>query len=332
MKQPGRHSRAELSVSRSTPMDLKAISVGPAVPQTDFNSVVHSVFREAANLRSGKEGRLLTLITAESGDLPQGIRVDLPGDFSFENFLKPGKMLICRSGILKDEQEHLAVDLHRARRWRCQLPELDKDEIEGPAAAAWASVWQALIERQRRTGTVIQAAELCQTSVAGRTALAEKTAALVRELVDAARKLDPSAKIAVKELIGLGTGLTPTGDDFLVGFLTGLSCVKGKEESRLNFLSDLGRAVIRLSRRTNDISRTYLYHAVHGRVSSALARLAEAILEGQAGRPLLHSVEGVMKIGHASGMDMVTGLLAGLCTWQPGLVAIQIKDQSDINP
>ena len=65
-------------------MHLKAISIGYAVPRTDFDATVHSVFRSAVNLRPAKGGLLLTLITSGEADLPQGIRVDFPEDFSFE--------------------------------------------------------------------------------------------------------------------------------------------------------------------------------------------------------------------------------------------------------
>jgi hypothetical protein len=189
---------------------LEAISLGYAVPRRDFDANVHSVFSEAANLQSGKGRLLLTLVTAECADLPQGIRLEAPPAFSFEKELHPGDRMVCRNSLLRDEQRRLSIDLRHARRWRCKLPDLDADEIAPPVAAAWISVWQALDERQRRTGTQIRAAELFRTDLPGRTAVARKMGALIRELVDAARRLVPPVGASVAGLIGLGPGLTPS--------------------------------------------------------------------------------------------------------------------------
>jgi hypothetical protein len=125
--------------------------------------------------------------------------------------------------------------------------------------------------------------------------------------------------VILSGLVGLGPGLTPSGDDFLIGFLTGLWCTVGEDAKRLAFLSALGQAVIRLSCQTNDISRTYLFHAAHGLVSSRLAALAEAIAGGEISGRLLTAAEDAMCAGHSSGMETVTGLLVGLSTWGNGL-------------
>jgi len=152
----------------------------------------------------------------------------------------------------------------------------------------------------------------------GQTAVARTMSARVRELVKAAGRLDPPAEASVAGLIGLGPGLTPAGDDFLVGFLTGLRCTTGKKEERLEFLSGLGKTIVRLSRRTNDISRTYLFHATRGQVSSKLAALADAIVSGDRPDSLLPIAEDAMRVGHSSGMETVTGLLIGLFAWVSG--------------
>jgi hypothetical protein len=77
----------------------------------------------------------------------------------------------------------------------------------------------------------------------------------------------------------------------------------------------LGEAVIHHSHQTNDISRTYLYHAARGQVSSLLANLAGAICHGESPDRLLEITEAAMQVGHTSGMDAVTGLLIGLTAW-----------------
>jgi hypothetical protein len=279
-------------------MDLKAISLGTAVPSRNFNAVVHSVFPEAVNLRAGKENQLLTLVKADGDDLPQGIRLETPTGFSFETELHQGERLACRDGILQDDGDH------------------------SRAADVWTLVWEVLNERQRLTGVELRAKELFLADVPGQTVVARKMGVLVRKLCDAACKFDPQVETTVTALIGLGSGLTPSGDDFLVGLLTGLRCTTGDNANHKRFLSGLERIVNRLSHQTNDISRTYLFHATRGQVSNRLAALAQVIAGGENSDTLLPIAEEAMRVGHSSGMETVTGLLVGLSVWGNGMPSV----------
>ena len=141
----------------------------------------------------------------------------------------------------------------------------------------------------------------------------------MRQLVNSTRHFELADAAAVEALIGLGAGLTPSGDDLLAGYMAGLWCTVRKQKDRTHFISELGNRIIELSVRTNDISRTYLFHAVHGQVSSHIAALAEAI--SRPGEPyrLLEAAEQAMQNGSTSGMDTVTGLLLGISAWDaPG--------------
>jgi hypothetical protein len=131
-----------------------------------------------------------------------------------------------------------------------------------------------LNKQQRLTNAEIIAEELFNESQ--HSDAPDRTGKAMRELVNATRQYNP-ADAPVKTLIGLGSGLTPSGDDLLVGYLAGLWCTVQDRSERLKFVSNFGKATIRLSSETNDISRTYLYHAAQGQVSSRLANLAEAI-------------------------------------------------------
>ena len=289
-------------------MFLKAISIGDAVPHADFDAAVHSVFRSAVNLSPAKESNLLTLVTSSEADLPQGIRVDTPEDFSFESgALRAGEPAACRDELLRFGP--LTIDLRGARRWKCDLPSLQADLTDPSVATAWQSVWDALNARQVQLNAEIIAEDLFRSDETIR------AGAAMRGLLDATRRTDPAAPASIRPLIGLGSGLTPSGDDLLVGYLAGLWCAVRNSRERTQFVTGLGETVIRLSQRTNAISRTYLTHAARGQVSSRLADLAEAICRGENSDRLLTAAESAMQVGHTSGMDAVTGLLIGLVVW-----------------
>ncbi len=284
--------------------------MGYAVPRRGFDAEVHSAFTSAANLRLVRNNRLLTLVAVEEADLPQGIRLNTPQGFSFEE-LRPGESVTCRDGILRCEHAPLTVDLRPARRWKCDLPALAAD-MDGPSSsAAWQSVEQVLAGRQARAGTGLPA---------GQVAAARRLGESVLDLVATTRRYDLAAAArVVAALIGLGSGLTPAGDDFLVGYLAGLWCSAGERTERIRFLFGLGKAVARLSLQTNEISRTYLVHAARGQISSRLAALAEAVCQGERSDRLLEAAEAAIHVGHTSGMESVTGLLLGLSAWDGNL-------------
>lgn len=296
-------------------MNLTALSIGETVPQTNFDAVVHSVFRSAANLRSNDGNTLLTLTAADQPDLPQGIRLDTPPGFSFET-LRPAEPAARRGGTLR--LASLTIDLRSASLWTCDLSALRTDLTHPQVTAAWRSVWRALNARQRQTNAAIIAETLLHGThnpQAPHPPLTRIAADALRRLLAAARQLDPSAAApALTALIGLGGGLTPSGDDLLVGFLAGLWCTLRENPRRIAFLSQLSETIIALSPRTNDISRTYLIHAARGKVSSRLKDLADSLSRGENSH-LLQTAEAAMQTGHTSGMDAVTGLLAGLSVW-----------------
>jgi hypothetical protein len=296
-------------------MRLTAISTGYAIPYIDFDATIHSIFRTVVNLRPTNKDLLLTLVVASEADLPQGIRLDSPDDFSFEQ-LSAGWDVFCRNNTLIFENSALEVEFSQGRRWQCDLPALGTDLTNPAVAEAWKCVWQSLNECQVRLGVEIVAQALLHSDGNAQSAISRRAGDAIRTLIEATRSYQLDDLSALTRLIGLGTGLTPCGDDFLVGYLAGLWCTVRDFVERRQFVSKLGQAVIHLSGRTNDISRTYLHHATYGQVSSRLDTLARAISRLENPGLLLPVAEFAMQSGHTSGMDAVTGLLLGLATWE----------------
>jgi hypothetical protein len=295
-------------------MHIRAISVGYAVPRSDFEAVVHSAFQYAVNLMPAGQDRLLTLLASGEGDLPQGIRLDAANGLSFET-LPVGTRAACRDGILSLEGCPLTIDLSVARRWESNLLALQPDMNDPAVMAAWEIAWQAVNERQLLRGSEIVARDLVGQSAVGGSVWIRQMVRSTRSMLDATLRYDLEVAGALESLIGLGPGLTPSGDDLVAGYLIGLRCTTKGETKRLRFLSAFGKALIRLLQRTNDISRTYLFHATRGQASSQLIDLAIAICTGAVSNRVLECTMAAMQAGHTSGMDAVTGLLFGLAAW-----------------
>ncbi|MCZ2127554.1 MAG: DUF2877 domain-containing protein [Anaerolineales bacterium] len=280
-------------------MNLEALCLGEFVPQT-FAARAHSAFRSALNLRY--EDTLLTLTAADQDDLPQGIRLATPAGFSFENF-KVGDLALCEGDTLR--LPALTVNLRRASRWISNLSALQADFSSDSFSQAQAVVWQTLNQRQRALGADVVADELLHPRE-NTSLVCKRAGEALRELLACAQTGDTSNLTSpLKKLIGLGAGLTPSGDDLLVGFFVGMYIV-----DRSSFLPALADETNRLSFATNAVSRAYLFHASRGRVSRRLATLAEALCNPARPADLLAAFQSAAQTGHSSGMDAISGMMA----------------------
>lgn len=113
----------------------------------------------------------------------------------------------------------------------------------------------------------------------------------------------------VLALLGRGPGLTPSGDDALVGMIAALwhAGVAGRPG-----LAPAWQALEHASlTRTTDISREYLYYACQGMVIGALRDLLVA-LDHCDSATLKDAVRRLGRYGHSSGMDCLLGAVTAL--------------------
>lgn len=107
-------------------------------------------------------------------------------------------------------------------------------------------------------------------------------------------------------LIGLGPGLTPSGDDLLGGALIALAALD------LSNVRDLLWSVVREHLdRTNDISATHLRTAALGYGAAAMHAAIHTTISGDVDR-VAPALAAVSAIGHSSGRDGFAGALIAL--------------------
>ena len=110
----------------------------------------------------------------------------------------------------------------------------------------------------------------------------------------------------VRELVGAGAGLTPSGDDALCAVLLVLRGVGADGAHAL-----VRAAVSAAARRTTSLSASLLHAAAEGYAVPAVADLVRAVLgdDPAAAGPALAAV---LAIGHSSGRDLVAGIAGAL--------------------
>lgn len=150
-------------------------------------------------------------------------------------------------------------------------------------------------------------------AVLGRTLVREARSPLLAAALPGVHALEriaagdaPADRTALAEVIGLGPGLTPSGDDVLIGALLALSAL-GRDDLR----DVLWAACSGALDRTGDISRVHLEAAARGYGAAVLHDAIHAVISGATGQ-IESALAAVSAIGHTSGRDGMAGALIAL--------------------
>jgi hypothetical protein len=239
------------------------------------SGVVHSAFERAVNLLV--DGELWTVLGAARADSPFGIRL-AASDAALN--VGAADRVNVRAGYVGVGR--LIVDCRTASRW---------------VPARWA---------QPATGL---AARLVAVEHAALARAWHESAGMASDVTDALRGSDAALASAVRRTVGRGPGLTPAGDDVLVGMLALLtSGAAGAAGERAS--SRLASALAPVLPTTSDLSRHLLQQAARGLAGRALHDLGHALMQDTAHDVLARAIELALDSGCTSGADAATGLAA----------------------
>ncbi|MBE0529282.1 MAG: DUF2877 domain-containing protein [Rhodospirillales bacterium] len=129
-----------------------------------------------------------------------------------------------------------------------------------------------------------------------------------------------TAPAAAVSLLGMGPGLTPSGDDFLGGVAVALHALGRKDAA-----GDLAACLTdHLTNRTGLISGAHLRCALMGEASALTLEAMDALLSGQQAR-VLAAGRAAVTVGHTSGWDTLSGLVCAAASFV-GAAAAQQAD------
>ena len=116
-----------------------------------------------------------------------------------------------------------------------------------------------------------------------------------------------------EQLVGLGPGLTPSGDDYLGGLLFATHHLNTAYPTEFSWGAGPVLDFLRQARPlTNRISHTILADCAHGHGPEPLHDLVNSLLQAKPVECLLRNVDRLTRIGHTSGWDMLAGALTGM--------------------
>ncbi|MFE6734142.1 DUF2877 domain-containing protein [Microbacterium sp. NPDC057650] len=252
---------------------------------------VHSVHRRVVNVLFGDS--LVAIADDALDDAPATIRVSL-SDWDSRG-IRQDSPVVARADRIEftDAPDAPALSLSGATRW--EAPRADLSALTARGFADALDVLDLLPSPAPVTAFGLAADGLLRTRI-GMLRIA---------LLDAD---DEAVRTAASALIGLGEGLTPSGDDVL----TGLALLAAQDGMLLTrSLPALSDAINAGTARTGLLSATTMVHAAAGKGRQSLHDLIAAVRARDAAA-LRRAAYRILQIGHTSGADILTGIRLAL--------------------
>lgn len=260
-----------------------ATTLGKAFAKTCKNGDmgrVHSIFERAVNIRlEGQAGGLLTMLCSEIDILPAYLITHAPGG-SWGRLMQVNDSLLFTGEAIYIRNEPIIGQITQAKLWErlsdAELTAHIKPEID----------------------LIILGCKLAESYLS--------------------KNSPPSISFPVMpqplnplELIGLGPGLTPSGDDFLAGVLHGMIFMEKLRGIKNPRLPEITQLITNNLHKTGEISRHFLSYAVAGEWGRNTEDFLIAITENET-RKLQNAIDRKLSIGATSGADEIRGCIYGV--------------------
>ena len=262
-----------------------------------ISGTVHSVYRRTINLTDGKQ--ILSLQADHSPLSPISLILTLTAEEMGELGIAPGDAVLFKEGSLELRGEasyHFTYTDARRYDLKLQTP------LDSRSRALLVSGIRNALALTGTNGFALLfgRADASENGLSLMLLAAKKHIHLTDELC---RLGDyPEAAVRLSRLLGLGIGLTPSGDDFLCGVLAGLHMAGNDSHP---FTQRLRSELANRLSDTIDISAAFLSCALDQQFSLAVNHLCRL----PTAEEILASFE---EIGHSSGTDTLCGILWSL--------------------
>ena len=287
-------------------MNLRAIAITPAARAwlaRPARARVLNVFERACNLVD-ERGEVLAVVTSERGLTPFAVMVPALDRAPFRGLTETSEIVVAPSAL---RLGLVAIETTGARLWD---PAPDWPAIRplfaGPEAL---EALAAGADGRGPAGSLLELFDPAEPASALPAAVRDRARAGALALVAGWRagSLEMAAAGA-RRLAGLGGGLTPAGDDFILGTLlgawAGLYGTAARDAAAM--AEGIAEAAAPL---TTTLSAAYLRSAARGECSAYWHDLFAALVRREpAGvQPALSAL---LAVGHTSGADALAGFLA----------------------
>ena len=269
------------------------------------DGIVHSVFDHACNIQLDKNS-LITLISPMLPNYPSAIKLDIAEDQKLSSFgFKVGIKAIVNKDEIKIPEICVSIKLAGVKVWD-SAPLFLKSKI---SEEMLCENIEKIRELTLKYGEMEGIASILD---GGKVANHYKDFIInsVKRLTKGISDFDyKEITEASKRLIGLGPGLTPAADDFLLGILASLYYIGYYFGNHLENLKKIaGFMIYDLPGRTTFISEIMLRSGMKARFSEPIRDLMLAVIHNTS---VQDKCINLLSIGGTSGSDCAAGIVFG---------------------
>lgn len=253
---------------------------------------VHSIFKNGLNLIN--ENKLLFIGTDKNGSLPFALHLSFKDTKELLKVVEIGALFLYESITDVFKYRTFVLSFEYTSLYNSNLLQQQKLSL-GQVEKVWIKASETIEYNgfQERLPLALKDTTNQAFSKAGVGLFSTETSKIRESLLF---------------FIGRGVGLTPSGDDFLVGLLS--------IDSVFPFLDGQFRPLLlellKSKERTTLVGTTYLYYAVEHRYSTTLLSFANELSTNHKGNQIKVDFKRILLNGSTSGLDTMTGILIGL--------------------
>lgn len=266
---------------------------------------VHSIFKRACNLKTS-EGEMVSIIARKNFNGPNTVLI--PEGIKMNELLDSGEKVMISSDKITFKDTY--INLKSCSLWKYNYRDLNltKDELRQYIIDFINILRKEKISDLMDTYIIVK-------HILYKTVEENIINVLSRNLSNLLLNLKENNKDRVKEdlnrIIGLGCGLTPAGDDILVGMagvFHRLKKISEFETKASNYLNYLILSIEPLMAKTNFISSSILGFSIEERFSQFILELLDDLFCGIKDNLFLNKL---LNYGGSSGMATGLGIILG---------------------
>ncbi|WP_272690353.1 DUF2877 domain-containing protein [Providencia sp. PROV152] len=266
--------------------------------QPSLSGHIEQVFRKAINISINHS--LFTLLSAELDNAPNSCRL-LNSDLSQLNIKEGENVYLSDKKIYFGDHYFLSFSL--CHQWQPNNISFIPEKINSDDYFTFLNFNINEIDKLlNKSGHALLSYHGCNLFYSS---LANKLNLLRNELIDSLKKAEhQNLPVIIQQFVGLGIGLTPSGDDYLVGLMAFL-LLKHHPAQHLHPFFEQG--IRRAKDATTKISAITLEKALNREYRENLLQLIQMLVTADE-RNIYPQYQKILDIGSSSGSDMLFGI------------------------
>ncbi|MGM0216574.1 hypothetical protein IGI42_004170 [Enterococcus sp. AZ109] len=245
---------------------------------------IHSKFAHSFNIQDETRQHLAVIASDQMGYVPNGIYLH-PADFEkIAEEIQIDDLLLIQGLSVKFPKSQLLLIAHTYQSFQNELTAGLRDSI-------WDTYVTEIKKIKKETGYQEPLADVFT-----------KQNDFVHSIDQLCSEEFPWQRRGLQFLIGRGPGLTPSGDDMIIGHLAARLLLGNRNQKLESYLRNKMIAVNDL---TTDVSKHYLLCSIEQRFNQSILQLIDAL--SCSSSQISEKIQQVLTTGHTSGADFLVG-------------------------